>query len=268
MIKMMPIVHFFQSLSFNQCAIFVPVGLAFLVFILPGIRKALKIEVDAEMSEGASEAFGAIALFFVFIAATSLTTLQGFQKDGLKVTETEVAHITNLDRELVRIGDEKAEAARVELKKYTSEIVTKEWKAMAEGHESPTVDDAFGKLTAAVHKMDDDVKFSEKTLESIHAHMEKVSDTRVERIQVSNLRLSFIYWDMLLAFIGIMLAISFFNVTKVSKRIAMAGKMIAISFTLVLILQTEGVFVGDIAVKPTHHAKALEKMKVRTADTN
>ncbi len=265
---MMPIVHFFQSLSFNQCTIIVPAGLAFLVFILPGIRKALKIEVDAEMSDGAVEAFGAIALFFVFIAAASLSTLQGFQKDGQKVTETEVAHIVNLDRELVRIGGDKTEAARVKLQKYMSAIVTDEWKTMAEGHESPTVDDAFGELTAAVHKMDGDSKFSEKTLESIHAHIEKVSDIREERIQVSNERLSFIYWDMLMAFIGIMLAISFFNVTKVSKRISMAGKMVALSFTLVLILQTEGVFVGDIAVKPTHHAKALEKMKVRTADTN
>ena len=264
----MPIVHFCQSLSFTQCTIIVPACLALLVFILPSIREALKIEIDAEMSDGASEAFGAVALFFVFIAASSLSTLQGFQKDGQKTTETEVAYINNLDRELVRIGGDKTEAARVKLQKYLSAIVTDEWKTMAEGHESPTVDDAFGELTAAVHKMDGDSKLSEKTLESILAHVEKVSDIREERIQVSNERLSFIYWDMLLAFIGILLAISFFNVTKLSKRISMAGKMIALSFTLVLILQTEGVFVGDIAIKPTQHAKVLEKMKVRTADTN
>ena len=264
----MPIVHFFQSLSFNVCTIVLPFVLAFLIFILPGVRKALGIEVEAETSEGAGEAFNAIALFFVFIAASSLITVQGFQKDGLKVTEAEISHISNLDRELVRIGGEKMEAARTQLKTYVAEIVGKEWKTMASGEESPEVDAAFGKLISIVHHMEGDGKISEKALESIHAHIEKVSDSRDERIQTSNLHLSFIYWDMIFAFIGILLVISFFYTSKVAKRISLSGKMIALSFTLVLIIQTDGVFSGDIAIKPTLYIHAIEKMNVRTADTN
>ncbi len=55
----MYIVNALQSLSFTQCTIIVPVVLAFLVFILPWIRKKLGFEVSGEMSDSANEGFGA-----------------------------------------------------------------------------------------------------------------------------------------------------------------------------------------------------------------
>jgi hypothetical protein len=264
---MMPVVHFFQSLSFTQCTILLPFLLAFLVFIMPWVRNKLGIEVAGEMSDSANEAFGAIALFFVFIAASSLTTVQGFQKDGQKVTEVELAHITNLDRELVRIDSERAVKARLHLKSYMTAIIEKEWKTMEHGLPSDEVEAALGQLISTVNHMEEDKKVSEKMLESLEAHIEKVSDSRDERIQVSNLHLSFIYWDMIFAFIGILIVISFFYHTAVPKRIGLSGKMIALAFTLVLILQTDGVFYGDISIKPDAYSASLAKMKIRTMDT-
>jgi hypothetical protein len=264
---MMPVVHFFQSLSFTQCTILLPLILAFLVFILPKIRTILGIQVSSEFSDSANEAFSAIALFFVFIAASSLTTVQGFQKDGQKVTEVELAHITNIDRELVRIDSESAIKARAHLKTYLSAIIEKEWKTMEQGLTSDEVEQALGQIISTVNHMEGDKKISEKTLESLQAHIEKLSDSRDERIQVANLHLSFIYWDMIFAFIGILLVISFFYHTTLPKRIGLSGKMIALAFTLVLILQTDGVFYGDISIKPTSYTSTLNKMKVRTMDT-
>ena len=264
---MMPVVHFFQSLSFTQCTILLPVLLALMVFFLPSLRQLLKIEVSTVMSDSANEAFGAIALFFVFIAASSLTTVQGFQKDGQKVTEVEIAAITNLDRELVRIESDKAVQARLALKEYISTIIDKEWKTMEQGLPSDEVEAALGKVISIINHMEGDKHVSEKMQESLEAHIEKMSDTRDERIQVSNLHLSFIYWDMIFAFIGILLVISFFYHTAVPKRIGLSGKMVALAFTLTLIIQTDGVFYGDIAVKPTAYSAALAKMKMRTMDT-
>jgi hypothetical protein len=265
---MMPVVHFFQSLSFTECTILLPLLLALLVFMMPWVRKKLGIEVAGEMSDSANEAFGAIALFFVFIAASSLTTVQGFQKDGQKVTEVELAHITNLDRELVRIDSERAVKARLHLKSYITAIIEKEWKTMEHGLPADEVEAALGQLISTVNHMEDDKKVSEKTLDSLEAHIEKISDSRDERIQVSNLHLSFIYWDMIFAFIGILIVISFFYHTALPKRIGLAGKMIALAFTLTLIIQTEGVFYGDIAIKPTAYSASLAKMKIRTMDTS
>jgi uncharacterized membrane protein len=219
------------------------------------------------MSDSANEAFGAIALFFVFIAASSLTTVQGFQKDGQKVTEVEIAAITNLDRELVRIESEKAVQARLALKEYISTIIDKEWKTMEQGLPSDEVEAALGKVISIINHMEGDKHVSEKMQESLEAHIEKMSDTRDERIQVSNLHLSFIYWVMIFAFIGILLVISFFYHTAVPKRIGLSGKMVALAFTLTLIIQTDGVFYGDIAIKPTAYSAALAKMKIRTMDT-
>jgi hypothetical protein len=264
---MMPVVHFFQSLSFTQCTILLPVLLASLVFIMPWVRNKLGIEVAGEMSDSANEAFGAIALFFVFIAASSLATVQGFQKDGQRVTEVELAHITNFDRELVRIDSERAVKARLQLKNYMTAIIEKEWKTMEYGLPSDEVEAALGQLISTINHMEDDKKVSEKMLESLEAHLEKISDSREERIQVSNLHLSFIYWDMIFAFIGILIVISFFYHTALSKRIGLAGKMIALAFTLTLIIQTDGVFYGDIAIKPTAYSASLAKMKIRTMGT-
>jgi hypothetical protein len=264
---MMPVVHFFQSLSFTQCTILLPVLLASLVFIMPWVRNKLGIEVAGEMSDSANEAFGAIALFFVFIAASSLATVQGFQKDGQRVTEVELAHITNFDRELVRIDSERAVKARLQLKNYMTAIIEKEWKTMEYGLPSDEVEAALGQLISTINHMEDDKKVSEKTLESLEAHLEKISDSREERIQVSNLHLSFIYWDMIFAFIGILIVISFFYHTALSKRIGLAGKMIALAFTLTLLIQTDGVFYGDIAIKPTAYSASLAKMKIRTMGT-
>jgi len=235
--------------------------------MMPWVRQRLGIEVAAEMSDSANEAFGAIALFFVFIAATSLTTVQGFQKDGQKVTEVELSHITNLDRELLHIDSEKAVKARLHLKSYMSAIIDKEWKTMEKGLPSDEVEEALGQLISTINHMEGDKHVSEKVLDNLEAHIEKVSDSRDERIQVSNLHLSFIYWDMIFAFIGILIFISFFFHSSMPKRIGLAGKMIALAFTLTLILQTDGVFYGDISIRPTAYSAALVKMKVRTMDT-
>jgi len=262
------IVNALQSLSFTQCTIIVPVVLAFLVFILPWIRKKLGFEVSGEMSDSANEGFGAIALFFVFIAASSLSTVQGFQKDGQKATEVEIAHITNLDRELVHVNTEQTEKARVELKNYLSAIIDKEWKTMEKGLPAPEVDAALGKVLSIINHLEPEGKVTEKTLDAINTRLEHVSDSRDERVAVSNFHLSFIYWDIIFCFMGMLLVISFFYHSALPKRIGLAGKMIALAFTLVLLLQTDGVFYGDISIKPTLYTKALEKMKVRTMDTN
>lgn len=259
------IVQAVQSLSFTQCVLIVPAFLAIVVAMLPKLRKSMGIEVPAEMMDATAEAFGAIALFFVFMAASSLSTVQGFQKDGQKITETEVAHITNLDRELVAIGD-KAEPTRVALKNYLSLIVDKEWKELEHGHSSEEVDHALGALISAVHHLKDS-GVSEKNMDAVHLRLEHVSDARDERIEVSEEHLSVIYWGIIFAFLLMLLVIAFFSNPSLPKRVGLAGKMVALGFTLVLLIQTDGVFSGEIAVKPTLYKNALAKMKVRTADT-
>jgi hypothetical protein len=262
------LIHALQSLSFTACTLLVPAVLALVVFMLPWIRKKCGIETSSDMADSASEGFSAIALFFVFIAASSLSTVQGFQKDGLKVTEQEVAQITNFDRELVHAGGEKAEAARAALKNYVSEIINKEWKTMEEGKSSKDVDAALGKIISIVNHMEPKGKLTEKSIDALIARLEHVSDIRDERIEVSNLHLSEIYWDIIFCFVLMLLVIAFFTSDKPPKRVGLAGKMIALSFTLVLLIQTDGVFYGDIAVKPTLLTNQMEKMKVRTEDSN
>ena len=260
------VVHAVQSLSFTQCILIVPATLAGAVMALPAIRKSLGIEVNSELTDSAAEAFGAIALFFVFMTASSLSTVQGFQKDGQKITETEIAHITNLDRELVGIGGEKSEVVRLELKNYLQLIIEKEWKELEHGNSSEEVDHALGRVISAVHHWKE-AGLSEKNYDAIEARIEHVSDTRDERIEVANEHLSMIYWGIIFAFMLMLLVIAFFSNPALPKRVGLAGKMVALAFSLVLLIQTDGVFSGEISVQPTLYKNALAKMKVRTADT-
>ena len=170
----------------------------------------------------------------------------------------------NLDRELVTIPGEKAVLARVALKDYLTSIIDKEWKELEHGHSSEETDRALGGLISAVHHLKDD-GVNEKILSSVEAHTEAVSDLRDERIGVSEEHLSVIYWGIIFAFLLMLFVISFFSNPALPKRVGLAGKMIALGFSLVLLIQTDGVFSGDVAVQPTVYKNALAKMKIRTA---
>jgi len=261
------IVQALQSLSFTQCTIIVPAFLGIVIFFMPRLRQALGIEGSQDMYDTASEGFAAVALFFVFIVAGSLSTVQGFQKDGQKATEVEFAHITNLDRELVRIGDEQADAIRVELRNYVQVIIDKEWAEMKHGAESEEVDLALGKVISLINHIKPNSKLSEKVVDDMNKHLELVSDSRDERIEVSTLHLSPIYWWMIFSFLALLIFIGFFSNSTTPKRVGLAGKMVALSFTFVLLLQTDGVFSGDICIQPTLLKKAVMQMKVRNADS-
>jgi hypothetical protein len=65
-----------------------------------------------------------------------------------------------------------------------------------------------------------------------------------------------------------LLLISAFTQATVAKRVGLCGKMVALSFTLVLIVQTDGVFSGDISITTKGYEKVLAKMKIRSIDSN
>jgi hypothetical protein len=94
-----------------------------------------------------------------------------------------------------------------------------------------------------------------------------MTDSRDERIEVANEHLSVIYWGIIFSFMLMLLVIAFFSNPALPKRVGLAGKMIALGFSLVLLIQTDGVFSGEIAVQPTLYKNALAKMKVRSADS-
>lgn len=255
------IVHKLQILDFVEASILIPVTLGFAVFILPWLRNAIGIKTSPEVSDGLGEGFAAIALFFIFIAATSLATLQGYQKDGAKVVELELAHITSLDRDLAHRKEAEYAAARVILKKYVRAIIDDEWPLLADGEDSEKVTHIFGELVGTLNHL----KTGEIS-DAVENRMNAVSESREERIEVANLHLNKIYWGMTFAFIFLMVAISAFTHISLAKRAALCGKMVAIAFTLVMLVQTDGVFSGDISIKPTGYEKLLKKMTARTAD--
>jgi hypothetical protein len=265
---MMDFVELLQHLSFAQATIIIPFGLGLIVFLLPWLRNAVGIKVSADTGDGCSEGFSAIALFFVFLAATSLTTLQGYQKDGAKAVETELAHITNLDRDLVRVGGDVAVKARLALQKYVRLIITDEWPRLAVGESAETVDRALGEVASAINHMEEIGHVDARVVEGAVERLERMSDSREERIETSNEHLPEIYWMIIFGFLGMLLLISAFTQATLAKRVGLCGKMVALSFTLVLIVQTDGVFVGDISIKPKGYEKVLAKMKIRTIDSN
>jgi Protein of unknown function (DUF4239) len=255
-----------QAMSFVKAAIVVPGFLGGAVLVLPWLRNKIGIKVPPDVSDGLSEGFTAISLFFVFIAATCLATVQSHQKEASKIVEKEIAHITSLDRELLRIGGPEADQARVALKRYAQLIVDDEWKLLEHGQSSETVDHALGDVMGRINHIATHDEKQASLIAGLADRVDAIGESRDDRVEIAHEHLSDIYWGMIFAFMGLLLAISIFTQASFAKRASICGKMVALSFTLVMILQTDGVFSGDISVQPTGFVKMIKKMQTRTAD--
>jgi len=256
-----------QKMNFVQASVSIPGTLGITVAVLPWVRDKFGLKLSADVNDGFSEGFSAIALFFVFISATSLATLQGYQKDGAKVVELEINAIQNLDRDLTRIDNALSKEARVALKKYVRGIIDDEWTLLEDGKESEKVDHLFGDVLRSINHMEHTTAKDQMVVEGLGKLTATVSDTRAERIEVSNLHLNGIYWGLIFSFIGLMLAVSAFTHVSLAKHASLCGKMVAIAFTLVMLIQTDGVFSGDVSIKPTGYEKLVKKMNTRSIDS-
>jgi hypothetical protein len=256
-----------QKLNFVESSILIPGTLGFIVAVLPWLRDKLGMKLASDVNDGFSEGFSAIALFFVFIAAASLASVQGFQKDGAKAVETEINAIQNLDRDLTRINTPQAIAARVALKQYVRAVIDDEWPKLADGEESEKVTHLVGDVIKQINHMENSSPKDAMVLEGLEKLIANVADARSERVEVANEHLNPIYWGLVFAFIGLLIVVSAFTHVSLSKRASLCGKMVAISFSLVMLIQTDGVFSGDIAIKPTGFEKLAKKLAARTLDS-
>jgi hypothetical protein len=253
-------VFFLQTMDFVEASILIPGVLGVSVFLLPSLRNRLGLAVSPELSAGFAEVFGTIALFFVFIAATSLTTVQSYQKDGAQAVDKELAQIASLDHDLTRLSEQEAQTARSALHTYVQLIVDDEWELLKHGEPSEEVDGALENLMGAINKLTVHGEKQDALFSGIVDRADKVAEARDDRIEVANERLSDVYWGMILAIIAAMVVVSFFTQHTLDKRAATCGKMMAIAFTLVMLVQTDGVFSGDVAIKPAGYSKLLKKM--------
>jgi hypothetical protein len=261
------LVFYLQSISFVKAAILIPGTLGGAVLILPWLRNKIGIKIAPEVSDGLAEGFTAISLFFVFIAATCLATVQSHQKDAAKIVEKEIAHITSLDRELLRIGSPEADKVRVALKRYVQLIVDEEWKLLEHGQSSEAVDHALGDVMGSLNHIATHDEKQVSMIAGLADRVDAIAESRDDRVEIAHEHLPDIYWGMIFAFMGLLLAISIFTQASFAKRASICGKMVALSFTLVMILQTDGVFSGDISIQPTGFVKMIKKMQTRTADS-
>ena len=190
-------------MDFLEASILIPSVLGIAVFMLPWLRTRLGMKVSDELSAGLAEVFGTIALFFVFIAATSLTTVQSYQKDGTQVVEKELAQISSLDHDLGRLAEPEAEAARSALHKYVQLIADDEWTLLRRGESSDAVDGALESLMGTINRLTVRGEKQDALFAGIADRADKLDEARDDRIEVANERLSNIYWGMIFAIIGV-----------------------------------------------------------------
>jgi hypothetical protein len=254
------IVTFLQSMSFAQAGTIVPLVLGLIVFVLPWIRDKLGLKLSSEVNDGFFDGFSAMALFFVFIGATSLSIVLGFQNAGAKAVEIELNQIVSLDRELSRHHNPEIKEAKIYLKKYVKAIIDIEWPLLAIGEKSLVVDNIFNNIIEQIDKINTLTLKDEMIVEKINKTLDAVSDARSDRLEVANLHLSPIYWGLVLGYILLMIFISAFTHVSLGKRFAVCCRMIVIAILLVMLTQIDGVFSGEISIKPTEYDKLEKKM--------
>ena len=228
----------------------------------PFVRRRLFGTVSESMSAGATSAFNIIVTFAAFMLAISLSTAEGNLSKLQDHVVVEANTLETINRTLRQIGDENAEQTRIALGQYTKFLIEDEWPAMKRDGRSAKADAVFVKLITLAEAENIESKRTEALQITVFNHLDDVGDLREERLAQTGLSLSALYWDMMLAFIVLLVGIAALTGCTRADALQTSSIMFAVSLFLALIITFECPFNGDVAVSPKAFERVLPDMRI------
>ena len=239
---------------------------AALVVVLPLARIPFPwLEPGAENADFVLRIQGTLFTMTGFALAMTLVQAQANLRKVETLTQSEAAHINNLDKLLTRYGDPTVSAIRPLLHEYAVSIVKSEWPAMANGHG----DEATLAKWVPVAKAVTAIVPAPGRQQTLYAEMvhtvDLVAEAREIRVEDVEIALPGIYWSVVyLAMVILVLAScsiqrSWFRTFFLASQAAILGALIGVIFI------TDHPYKGESPV-PTHpFDKAIVAMKNRTS---
>lgn len=175
----------------------------------------------------------------------------------------EAGHINNLDRLLLRFGDDMALAIRLQLQSYINSIIHEEWHDLSVGRGNENTHMLWRGISQNVFKLDPQTPKQLAIYSDIIKKSEQVAESREFRVDRSTYRLPDLFWMVILLLLGSLTAI---NTLFFQSGLIFAYSILPIVFggMISLLVITDQPFKGEASVKPRALHKALESIQTRS----
>ncbi len=224
------------------------------------VRTHINEKIHRENNEVAGFIFAAVGVIYgVLLAFMVLVVQQSFEN-----AQATVEHEANSLVTIYRLAQELPEPYRSELKRlaveYGERVVNQEWEAMARGESSAEVDQTIEKVWELHQRLHTTkVELGSHASDFFQAVITLGNDRRIRLLQ-SRIELSSLLWVLLIS--GGILTIGFTLFLRAPNHIAhlLMAAMFAglVAFVLLLIIELDNPFTGDVSVQPLAFQQALQ----------
>jgi hypothetical protein len=170
-------------------------------------------------------------------------------------------------RDLVQFSGAFGPSARAEIRQqvvqYANSVATVEWKAMAEGGDSPAAQKDFDQVISAIERLNVRNPAQEEFLNAMLTQVDDAGKERQQRLELTGQNIPTILWVgvVLASFVTLGFCLLFSIKSARLQYVMIASVAILIGATLVLILLLEFPFSGTVAVGPTPFVQLAQNLR-------
>lgn len=230
-----------------------------------GAMLLVRERVHRSMGEMHNEVAGFLiavvgVMYAVLLAFLIIVDWEQFNAANSTVTN-ESSTLTSLSHETGLLPSSVRPEAQTSLRTYTSDVITREWKTMEQGNDSPAVDADLTRIYQVYDGLNRTGSGQGTTDESFRL-LDQLSAQRTARVAASRESLNPVFWVVLIlgAVVTVGYTILFYLDNVVIQALMTGGLAALIASLLFLLLVVDHPFVGDIHISSESLRFALEHM--------
>ncbi len=224
------------------------------------VRRRVDEQTHQANNEVAGFIFAAVGVVYgVLLAFMVLVVWQEFEE-----AQSSIEHEANVAVNIYRLAQELpapyASRLQVDIVEYTERVVNQEWATMQTGDASPDVDATIEKMWTehrALHESNLPLSSHEGEL---FDSIQSLTDLRRIRLLESRLEIPTLMWILLIGGAAVTLGFTLFLRAPNWKAHLLMAAMFSglVAFVLLLIVELDNPFTGDVHVPPTAFQLALQ----------
>jgi hypothetical protein len=218
-----------------------------------------------KIAEGHNEVAGFIfatvgVVYAVLLVFLTIVVFQQFAQ-AEHLAADEAATLLALYRDTEELAEPTRQLLQERLRAYTRLVVEDEWRAMADGHEGPQTERAFGELWHAYGGLKAGNAKETALYVEAYTRLNDLTRERTLRVLASKGALPSSYLFVLVAGAGLTIAFTYlFAMADVTMQALMTALLgVLIGAILFLVLAVNRPFSGDVSVSPEAFVHALEE---------
>lgn len=227
------------------------------------VRRRYSGEILKSYNDAAGPIYGTIGVAFSILLAFVVTLVWGQFNDADKAVSTEADHIVAVHRYMATFPDSVRHDVDAALQGYLQSILQVEWKLMEEGKLAEYINPEYEALWRAVNHVNPESLGEQLRLQSILEGMNRVDDSRNERVLSIANGVPTAIWILLVAGAVVTILFPCFLGTDDQRlSLLMIGTLASmLAFTLFLIAAIDHPFAGVVRVDQDAYINAIPQLK-------